>query len=128
MRVIKAALVALVLSVGVSAPAGAGEFEDALDATNRGDFATAFRLWHPLAEQDNAAAQHNLGLMCANGRGVPQDFVQAHMWLNLGAPALTGEYRDDAVEARDSVAADMTPAQIAEAQKLAREWRPASER
>ena len=53
------------------------------------------------------------------GRGVPQDFVQAHMWDNLAAAH--GETRS--AEARDALAQRMTPAQIAEAQKLAREWK-----
>ncbi len=68
--------------------------------------------------------QFNLGIMYDNGLGVPQDYVQAHMWYNLAASRYPpGEDRDDAVEGRDIVAKRMTPAQIAEAEKLAREWR-----
>ncbi len=128
MRVIKAALVALVLSVGLAAPVGAGQFEDGFAAYKRGDYATAFRLWRPLADQGIAGAQYNLGVMYRDGQGVPQDYVEAHMWLNLSASASAGKERDKAVKTRDMVADRMTPAQIAEAQKLAREWRPASER
>jgi hypothetical protein len=51
---------------------------------------------------------------------VLQDFIQAHMWYNLSAAQ--GEQR--AAEARDALAKQMTPAQIAEAQRLAREWKP----
>lgn len=58
--------------------------------------------------------------MYAQGRGVLQDFIQAHMWYNLSAAQ--GEQR--AAEARDALAKQMTPAQIAEAQRLAREWKP----
>ena len=58
--------------------------------------------------------------MYDNGEGVPQDYVTAHMWFNLAAAS----GNKDAVKARDIVAAQMTPAQIAEAQKLAREWKP----
>jgi len=61
------------------------------------------------------------------GSGVPQDYVQAHMWCNLAAsqyPDTEAEKRDNAAEFRDRTAALMTPAQIAEAQKLAREWKP----
>ena len=75
------------------------------------------------AEQGNARAQSNLGLMYANGQGVPQDYVQAHTWINLAASrATTGEakYR----LARDSLAELMTASQVAEAQRLAREWQP----
>jgi uncharacterized protein len=58
----------------------------------------------------------------AEGHGVPRDYVTAHMWFNL--VAVNGD--KDAVKALDEVAAKMTPAQVAEAQKLAREWKPTS--
>ncbi|MCP4274797.1 MAG: hypothetical protein GY779_00375 [Gammaproteobacteria bacterium] len=51
---------------------------------------------------------------------MPQDYVQAHKWFNLAA--VSGDA--DAVSNRDDVAAKMTAAQIAKAQKLAREWKP----
>jgi len=72
------------------------------------------------AAQGNATTQYNLGLMYANGQGVPQDFVQAHMWYNLAA----AKGYKNARKVRDNLAKQMTPAQIAEAQKLAREWKP----
>lgn len=72
------------------------------------------------AEQDNAAGLGKLGLMHEKGRGVLQDFIQAHKWYNLSAAR--GE--ESAAEAREALAKQMTPAQIAEAQRLAREWRP----
>lgn len=55
--------------------------------------------------------------MYANGQGVAQDYVRAHMWFNLGA--ISGDSAD-AASNRDIVAARMTPAQIAEAQAMAR--------
>ncbi len=127
---------------------------------------TALREWRPLAEQGNALAQFNLGLMYMEGKGVPQDdaeavkwyrkaaeqgvteaqynlglmyddgrgvglrfgvalLMQAHMWFDLAASGYApGEKRDIAVNNRDLVAKRMTPAQISEAEKLAREWRP----
>ena len=60
--------------------------------------------------------------MYDNGRGVPQDDVQAHLWFNLAASRLTGEQREIAVRGRDSVADRMTPEDRSEAQRLAREW------
>ena len=88
------------------------------------DYAEAVRWFRKAAEQGDAAGQSNLGAMYANGRGVPQDYVQAHMWSKLAAAKLPpGEERDDAVMNRDVSAERMTPAQIAEAQKLAREWK-----
>ena len=139
-----------------------GSFEDARDAYNSGDYATAERLWRPLAEQGdadaqfylgvmyengqgvpqnyaealkwhqlaaeqgNAGAQYNLGLMYSSGQqGVPQDFLRAHIWFNLAGSRLpAGADRDKAVEGRDFAATQMPAAQVAEAQKLAHEWRP----
>jgi TPR repeat protein len=91
------------------------------------DYTEAVRWWHKAAAQGDAQAQYTLGVLYAKGLGVPQDYVQAHMWLNLAASrysAVEAEARARAVHNRDVVAAKMTPAQIAEAQKLAREWRP----
>ena len=62
--------------------------------------------------------------MYAMGRGVSQDYVVAHMWLNLGAAQVSAADRDKYVYARDAVAELMTAEQIAEAQRLAREWKP----
>ena len=84
--------------------------------------------WYRLAaEQGHAAAQSNLGVMYYQGQGVPQDYVQAHKWFNLAAagyPASEAENRNGAVKNRDLVAEQMTPAQVAQAQQLAREWKP----
>ena len=168
------------------------DFQAGIDANNREDYATALREWRPLAEQGDALAQYNLGVLYRKGRGVPQDDVQARQWyakaaaqgqakaqFNLGTLYFNGEgvpkdyqqalrwfrlaadqgeavaqtkiaimYDDGqgvphdivqaykwyslaatngdkpAAELRDTTAKQMTPAQIAEAQKLAREWKP----
>jgi TPR repeat protein len=91
------------------------------------DFTEALTWYRKAAGQGHADAQNNLGNMYFNGQGVPQDYLQAHTWFNLAAagfPASAAKLRDLALKSRDSVAARMTPAQIAEAQKLAREWKP----
>ncbi len=63
--------------------------------------------------------------MYERGQGVPQDYAQAHMWFILAASnLLPGENPDRAARDRDMIAIWMTPAQISEAQKLAREWKP----
>jgi hypothetical protein len=57
---------------------------------------------------------------------VPPDAVQAYKWFSLASlryDASNKESREDAAKNRDLVAAKMTPAQIAEAQKLVREWK-----
>ncbi len=89
------------------------------------DYKEAVRWYQVAADQGTADAQSNLGFMYTNGQGVPQDYIQAHMWYNLAA---SGRQDDDdrkmAARNRDSIAEKMTPEQIAEAQRLAREWRP----
>ncbi len=62
--------------------------------------------------------------MYAKGQGVPQDYVLAHMWFNLAGAQGDKKARKD----RDLAASHMTPDQIAEAQRLAREWKPKPER
>ena len=71
--------------VALTVPVNAGPWEDGGAAFNRGDYATALKLWRPLAERDNAAAQGNLGNMYENGRGVAQDYAEAVKWLGKAA-------------------------------------------
>ena len=84
------------------------------------DFAEAIKWFQKAAEQGHAVAKLHLGVMYAEARGVPQDYVRAYMWFNLAAAQ--GEQK--ATELLDMAARRMTQAQIAEAQKLARDWRP----
>jgi hypothetical protein len=49
------------------------------------DFATALRLFHPLAEQGDASAQSNLGVMYEQGRGIAQNYREAMRWFWLAA-------------------------------------------
>src|SRR5229473_3381036 len=194
MNVTFKAAVALVLTVGFARSVAAGPLEDALDAAERRDYATAIRLWRPLADKGEVDAQYNLGVMYdkgqgvtrdyavavswfrkaadqgfataqlslgiiyENGLGVPQDFTTAVSWyrraagqgntaaqLNLGVMydngwgvrqnhviahmwfSLAAAMGDrDAARNRDIAAAKLTPAQLAEAQRLAREREPKS--
>ena len=123
----KRILAGVVLTLMLTGGAAAGPLEEGVAAYTRGDYATALRLQRPLAEYGDAFAQLTLGLIYYHGQGVPQDYVQAHKSLNLAASrfsASEAEMRDQAVVLRDGTAALMTPAQIAEAQKLARDWKP----
>jgi len=82
------------------------------------DYTESFFWLKKAAEQGDAEAQYNLGQMYINGQGVTQNYIQAHMWLNIvGA---TGH--SDAIKLRELVAKDMTSSQLQEAQKLASEW------
>jgi hypothetical protein len=62
----------------------------------------------------------NLGAAYADGRGVVQDDVQAHKWLDLATSRPSDENREQAIRTRDGIAARMTIEQITEAQRLAR--------
>lgn len=68
-----------------SSLAAAGPFDDGLAAAGRGDYATALKLWQPLADQGQALAQLNVGLLHAYGQGVKQDYAEAQRWFSLAA-------------------------------------------
>ena len=88
------------------------------------DYKEAVRWFQAAAEQGDASAQNNLGVSYTKGQVVLQDNIQAHMWYNLAASSLIGEKGETAVKNRDEMAEKMTSEQIAEAQRLAREWKP----
>jgi TPR repeat protein len=133
-----------------------GDLQDGKDAYNRKDYKTAYRLFLPLAEQGNAlaqynlgvmydreegvpqdykeavkwyrlsadqgdaSAQYNLGLMYAEGQGVLQDYAVAHMWFNFSG---SNGYKKG-VRNRNIIEKGMSPTQIEEAQRMARNWKP----
>ena len=89
------------------------------------DYSEAAKWFRKAAEQGHGEAQGSLGEMYANGEGVSLDLVQAHLWLSLALMRLPdGMPRTLAGEDRERVSAKMTPAQLAEAHRLAREWKP----
>jgi TPR repeat protein len=152
--ILRSGFLALALITALAVPAHAGPFEDGLAAYQRDDYATSLRLWRPLAEQGNAQAQSNLGLIYDRGQGVPQDYRQAMKWyrkaadkgvtqaqFNLGVMYANGQGTQRnyviahmwfilAATSGDEEAqlllpaqrGKMTPDQIAEAQRMAREW------
>ena len=61
------------------------QFQQGFEASTRGDYQTAFKLWLPLAEQGDATAQFNLGVMYDEGRGVKQDYFEAVKWFRQAA-------------------------------------------
>ena len=114
----KRSLTAIILLSSFAASVAAGPSEEASAAYVSGHYAIALDLWRPLADQGLSGAQYGLGLMYDKGRGVRQDFVLAYMWFELSA----AQGNKSALASRDAAAQRMTPAQIVEAQKLAREW------
>ena len=84
-KTILGTLIALTLTLFSATVVWSQDFKKGLEAADRGDFATALREWTPLAEQGDAVAQYNLGLMYANGEGVLQDYAMALKWYTLAA-------------------------------------------
>ena len=82
------------------------------------DDAEAVRLYRLAADQGYADAQVALGWMYANGEGVPEDQVYAYMWFKLSA----AQGNETAQSNKEIVERVMTREQIAEAQRLSREW------
>lgn len=99
------------------------------------DFEMAARYFGQSAQQGEAAGAKNIGLAFARGQGVERKPVQAYFWLSIGAfdevsqsNAKWGtealELIDDPAVLRDKLARSMKADEIAEAQRLTREWRP----
>jgi uncharacterized protein len=63
-------------------------------------------------------ALFELGMVYATGRDVAADLVVAHKWFNLAA----ARGNSSALARRIELSQEMSGEQIAEAQKLAREW------
>ncbi len=85
------------------------------------DPAAAVRWYRDSAIQGNLAAGNNLGLMYEQGRGVARDYVRAYAWY-ARASAGPGLEPSRAVRNRARVAAMMTPAERATAQRLLADW------
>ncbi len=81
----RTAMVAGCMVAVISLAAIAGPFEDGDAAYQRGDYAAAMAILRPLAEQGNAGAQNDLGLMYLNGRGATKNQAEAVSWLRLSA-------------------------------------------
>lgn len=77
-------LIAATLSCFAASFSFAG-LNEGFAAAKAGNFARALKEWKPLAEQGNAGAQYYLGVMYANGNGVPQDYKQAAAWYRKAA-------------------------------------------
>ena len=115
--IVAMAIVALMLTAVQPARA---DFETGQRAWNAGSVDEAVSEWGAAADASDRRAMLALGRLYVQGLGVLQDYVEAHKWFNLAASR--GETA--ALEERDALATKMTPEERAEAQKLARAWRP----
>ena len=85
-------------------------------------YVAAADLYCQAAISGNPFGQAMLGLMYDKGHGVPQDFILAYKWLNLAAARAPAREREYFLRLRNAVASKMSPAQIAEGQRLAMLW------
>jgi TPR repeat protein len=81
----------------------------------------ALRWYRLAADHGHAGAQLYLGGLYATGAGVPRDYVQAYVWFSLSLAAGQGEYAAQGVRNMEE---KLTPAQLSEAQRRVRQWRP----
>jgi TPR repeat protein len=99
------------------------------------DYAEAAKWLRKAAEQGEPNAYFTLGDLYVNGKGVSQDYIEAYKWYSLSAAdendsnvkMLKNFGVESASKSRDRLAQQMTPEQIAEAQELAREFKPRKE-
>lgn len=111
-------LLATVFVCAMLATSACSHFDESVAAYEGGNYKAALWEWRRLAKVGYPPVLYNLGVMYYEGKGVPQDTVQAYMWLNLAA----GQGYENALDTRQIVADEMTASQIVEAQRRAREW------
>jgi TPR repeat protein len=84
-------LILLTFSLAFSSAAFAGDYEKGRVAYDVGDFEKATAIWAPAAESGDAGSQFGMGLLYANGYGVPLDDAMALKWYGLAAEQGHGE-------------------------------------
>ncbi len=94
------------------------------------DHREAARLYLRAAQQGYARAQNDIGFMYGFGEGIPPpDGVQAYKWISLAIQRYTSKNQnrlDQAIKDRATLKARMSPAQLAEAERQIRAWKPGS--
>jgi len=102
------------------------EFARGAKAYDQKNFEEALSIWLPLTKEGNARVLYNVGLMYANGLGVPKDdYVEAYRWFQISASS-TDDPREikKAERMRDMVGLELTPEQLVEAKARIKAWRP----
>lgn len=116
-------LVALALTLSFAAPAMAGDFEDGLEAFDKGSYVNASMSWIPAAVHGNGMAQFNLGVMCLEGKGTHPNPINGLAWVSLAIDNLPeGENRATAVALRDKLSATLPPEEVKQANELKKQW------
>jgi hypothetical protein len=116
-------LAALALTLSLAAPAVAGDFEDGLEAFDKGSYVNATMSWIPEAVHGNGLAQFNLGVMCLEGKGTHPNPIHGLAWVSLAVDNLPeGENRATAVALRDKLSATLPPEEVKQANELKQQW------
>lgn len=109
---------------------GVGNYGIEFNSTEREIFNYSFELYskesyndayagfHDLAQKGSSVCQYFLGLMCLRGCGALQDFILSHFWFNLAASRGHKKARSQLEKLTGSMSAE----QVAEAQRMARDW------
>src|SRR5271154_4270679 len=84
-RLTRTLLGVLMITLVLVSAAVAGPYEDGTAAQFNGDYASALRLWRPLADQGDTRAQYGVGSMYERGQGVPQNYAEAARWYHRAA-------------------------------------------
>jgi hypothetical protein len=107
------------LFLAAALPVSAGDYEQGLSYHQDRDFVQSLALFRRAAEQGDARAQFSLAYMYAAGRGVSQDYLEAHKW----AAVAEANGHEHAANLLRLVEKNMSPEQLAQA--IARERQPA---
>ena len=78
-------VVAAVIAGALVAAASAGPLEDGMEAYQEKDYLKAIQVWRPLAQAGDREAQYRLGVMYAEGRGIPPNDAEAALWFERAA-------------------------------------------
>ena len=108
--------------------AGSGYMLGLMHRSGKGvpkDYAKAAYWLQQAAELGNHHAQQLLAYHYRDGLGIAQNKVEAYKWLELAIPKLKpSPARDSWIELREQLGETMTAQEVAEAERLARDWRP----
>jgi len=102
------------------------EFARGAKAYDQKNFQEALSIWLPLTKEANPRVLYNVGLMYANGLGIPKDdYVEAYKWFEISASrADDPREKKKAERMRDMVGLELTPDQLAEARARVKAWHP----
>ncbi len=102
------------------------EFARGAKAYDQKNYEEALSIWLPLTKEGNPRVLYNVGLMYANGLGIPKDdYVEAYRWFEISASrAEDPREKKKAERMRDMVGLELTPDQLVEAKARIKAWHP----